>query len=95
MLLSDTLGGSGPSAPSPLVYVGSATKGLRLKKSFVLSISANSAIDPKEAFDFVGTFSHYFFDLYASRDAEFFGKQSRYSYTHPLTNSFQAALWMF
>ena len=39
-----------------------------LSYSFVPSKSSNSATGPKKALECVRTFSHYFFDLYASKD---------------------------
>ena len=64
-----------------LVYIGPATlKGLQLKKRKIVP-SKSSATGPKKAWKCVRTFSHHFFDLFASRDAvgiSFFCRNSRY-----------------
>ena len=70
------LGDPGPSALSPLVYVQPATlRGLQLIpktypfRTFKESELCNGA---KKASKCVWMFSHYFFDLYAPTNAEFF-----------------------
>ena len=77
-MMNQQLFGAGFSS-SPLVFVrpASALK----KKSCVPSKKSNSETRPKNALKCVRTFSHYFFDLYASTNADFLADKFCYLLT--------------